>query len=180
MGARTQAAVVLMVAALAGCRKDLTAPQASDLVKNAEAFTDAAKHALTLHKNYVFSKSELCKEHPDLCTFEALGLVGFRTYLGPAGAVSFLTPEGLEAAREWEPTGPDSWRVPIAQRELLEVVATKTEGDGARADFRWKWVRNRVGEALNQPDAREHTSQASFERYDKGQWRLRRIRWSAE
>jgi len=84
-----------------------------------------------------------------------------------------LTPLGFEAFRAMLPnntTPAQSFRVPVAKRNLIEVTGISKAGNFADVEFRWKWVAmNEVGAALGSDVV--YSSMVQFRQYDDG-WRV--------
>jgi hypothetical protein len=84
-----------------------------------------------------------------------------------------LTPLGVEAFRAMLPnntTPAQSFRVPMAKRNLIEVTGISKAGTFADVEFRWKWVAmNEVGAALGSDVV--YSSAVQFREYDDG-WRV--------
>jgi hypothetical protein len=84
------------------------------------------------------------------------------------GTVTVLTPNGINASKQWRQLDANSWEVPMSRRELVAVTGIRGDAQTAAADFSWRWMSPQPG-VLGGMGVR--ASQAIFERYDDG-WRL--------
>jgi hypothetical protein len=85
-----------------------------------------------------------------------------------------LTPSGVETVRTLLPTdqtGKSSFSIPVARRELVEVVGISKQGNVADVEFIWKWVPlNEIGAVFYSNELR-YKSTVGFRNYDDG-WRV--------
>jgi len=85
-----------------------------------------------------------------------------------------LTPSGVETVRALIPAeeaSKPSFAIPVARRELLEIIGVSKQGNFADVDFTWKWVPlNEVGAALYSGDL-HYRSTVGFRDFDDG-WRV--------
>jgi hypothetical protein len=85
-----------------------------------------------------------------------------------------LTPSGVDTFQSLIAPGDSekqSFSIPAARRELVEITGIAKQGNVADIEFLWKWVPlNEVGAMIYHTDLR-YRSTASFRRYDDG-WRV--------
>ncbi len=85
-----------------------------------------------------------------------------------------LTPSGVDTFQALVApgdAGKQSFSIPAAHRELVEVTGMVKQGSTADVEFTWKWIpANEVGAAFYTPAA-HYRSTANFRSYDDG-WRL--------
>jgi hypothetical protein len=85
-----------------------------------------------------------------------------------------LSPAGVDTFRPLIPPGDSdkqSFRIPVARRELVAVTGISKLGRVADVEFSWRWIPvNEVGAAIYSSDVR-FRSTAAFHAYDDG-WRI--------
>ena len=86
-----------------------------------------------------------------------------------------LTQEGRRLSGNWERSGPNCWKIAVADRQLIEVTGVLGgDKESAQAEFTWQWNQTdfgrKVASALRQIDKRQGGS-ATFQKYDDG-WRV--------
>lgn len=103
-------------------------------------------------------------------------------YIDSAGK---YTAKGEAAKVNWrryaiEGYGYETWYVPVAQRELVEVTGISEPQDPTvaltEATFTWHWKPNEIGTAMNVPHLGKttYTGRAVFQKFDDG-WRVQRL-----
>jgi hypothetical protein len=167
-GGLTTLLAALCVAAvfgLASCgSKELNRSSAADVLEASDAFKNPV--SITLQPQYRQSlalggagsqatpKEEIAlkrflESRPDLAVLNHLGLVEFKgtniqypdSAASPVTVTATLTDAGKSASGDWQQSG-DSWTIPVARRELVEVTGlTGGEGESkaARVEYTWRW-----------------------------------------
>ncbi len=169
----TLAAVLL----LASCspRDYLTRRLAADLISASDAFTTPQQYLL--QTGVVSNKDYLA---PEYLALQHHGWASASSAPCPAGLVPspcwdiLLTPSGVDTVRALIPADAadkQSFAIPVARRELLNVTGIAKQGNVADVEFTWRWVPlNEIGAALYSSDLHSKST-VGFRDYDDG-WRV--------
>ncbi len=162
---------------LASCspRDFLTRRLAGDLIASSNTFS--ATQQFQLRIGIVSNKDYLS---PDYLALQHHGWISATSapcppaLLPPPCADVSLTPAGVDTFQSLIAAGAvekQSFSIPAARRELVDVTGIAKQGNSADVDFTWKWVPlNEVGAALYSGGV-QYRSTAIFRCYDDG-WRL--------
>lgn len=178
---------IILALGLSACSSNpLDRDRAASLISSAGAF-----HA-SLYDDVPQWGSGPCSDYPKLLALRNLGLLQVtentgppRSYSeqmlggGPKSCSATFTPEGRRDSAAWRSEDmlfQPIWSIPIATRQLIQVsgVSQPQGSVEAVATFTWRWVPNRVGQALGGVDTRIYSSNAVFRLYDDG-WRLENL-----
>jgi hypothetical protein len=184
---------LLSLVVIAGCSKDLSRGFATDRIKSDKNFNETLDLRVPVGRfwyNWRYIKDD------DKWALQALGAAGVLELreTGKVYAVWWkeyvaeLTPTGQTAAKAWDktsekvestyaPASPDAtvYRIPIAERRLVEVtgIASEPSGKESHVEFSWKWTATPQAKLLPKkvPSDEIHRGAAQFQLYDDG-WRL--------
>jgi hypothetical protein len=165
----------LLVLASCSPRDFLTRRLAADLIASSEAFRDPQQFQVrtgVLSNDDYLSPEYRMLEHRGWMTSPK---VPCPAALSPPPCWDFtLTPFGVDTFQSLIAPGDSekqSFSIPAARRELVEITGIAKQGNVADIEFLWKWVPlNEVGAMIYHTDLR-YRSTASFRRYDDG-WRV--------
>lgn len=135
-------------------QKDLTPDQASAVLQS--AFKAKGPSYVHFHLGAVKASVDEKPRDPHYKLLEKAGYVKLAPRKDGAVLVS-LTPLGegtFSKLPEFEkgknPDGTDALRVPLADRQLVEITSvTMTAPSSAHVEYTWKWSPNKVGEAFD-------------------------------
>jgi hypothetical protein len=165
----------LLVLVSCSPRDFLTRRLAADLIASSEAFRDPQQFQVrtgVLSNDDYLSPEYRMLEHRGWMTSPK---VPCPAALSPPPCWDFtLTPSGVDTFQSLIAPGDSekqSFSIPAARRELVEITGIAKQGNVADIEFLWKWVPlNEVGAMIYHTDLR-YRSTASFRRYDDG-WRV--------
>jgi hypothetical protein len=156
-------------------RNFLTRRLASDLIAASDTFK--AQQQFQLQTGVVSNKEYLS---PEFLLLQHHGWISVTATPCPAGLAPapcwdlLLTPSGVETVRPLIPpdqSDKQSFTIPVARRELVEVTGIVKQGNTADVEFIWKWIPlNEIGAALYSSDLRSR-SLVAFRDFDDG-WRV--------
>jgi hypothetical protein len=156
-------------------RDFLTRRLAADLIASSDTFQ--AQQQFTLRTGIVPNKDYLSSDY--LVLLHRGWISATSAACPPALAPPpcwdvMLTPSGVDTFQSLIAPGDtqkQSFSVPVARRELLDITGIAKQGNIASIDFTWKWIPlNEVGAVIYSTDV-HYRSAAIFSRYDDG-WRL--------
>ncbi|MBC8122980.1 MAG: hypothetical protein H7Y22_14215 [Gemmatimonadaceae bacterium] len=173
-----------------GILQDLTHTKAAELIRNDRDFQARSDRALFREALYSRSASV-----PVVSALRQLGFVDVRRVDG--GFAVYLNQRGLQAAeaQRWQrdpykadgafrPTRPQevdqypqrSWKVPLANPELIEVTDIRIERSAtARVQFNYRWKPNEIGRLYSRERwEKTRTSSARLTLDDEG-WKVEQI-----
>jgi hypothetical protein len=165
------------ISVLSSCspRNFLTRRLAADLIAASDTFK--APQQFLLQTGVVSNKEYLS---PEFLLLQHHGWISAATTPCPAGLAPapcwdlLLTPSGVETVRPLIPpdqSDKQSFTIPVARRELVEVTGIAKQGNAADVEFIWKWTPlNEIGAALYSSDLRSR-SLVTFRDFDDG-WRI--------
>jgi hypothetical protein len=168
-----QAAFAFAVAACS-CKGNLSTSGAAATIRRAQAFNEP--------KTVFFQNGKDLTLYPFAPEYPALRTLGLIEILGAPkvdgvffkGLEVALTSAGKRESTNWkrEDSGrATSWTVPIARRQLREILGVRALPDGtSEVEFMWSWAPNAVGVAIgNEADAaavfREESSKKAEQAY---------------
>jgi hypothetical protein len=162
---------------LASCspRDFLTRRLAADLIAGSEVFR--TQQLFQLHTGLVANKDYLSS---DYLVLQHHGWISATNAPCPPALAPppcwdvVLTPSGVDTIQSLIAPGDaekQSFPIPAARRELVEITGISKQGYIADVEFTWRWIPlNEVGAALYSGEVR-YRSTALFRDYDDG-WRL--------
>lgn len=137
---------------------EMSNEDAAKLLNAHEMF--AVKQTVTLNIGTIHaSLSDVERNQPIYATFKSMGLIEMTGVKiespdkDPAKTIDgthvSLTEKGLSESRYWKQVRKNSWRIVIADRQLVEILKIhKDEQTILGIEFTWKWTPNKTGEAL--------------------------------
>jgi len=156
-------------------RDYLTRRLAADLISASDPFKTPQQYVL---QTGVVSNQTYVS--PEYLVLEHHGWVSATTAPCPAGLVPppcwdiLLTPSGVDTVRTLIPAedaDKQSFAIPVARRELLNITGIAKQGNAAEVEFTWRWIPlNEIGAALYSSDLHSKSTVA-FRAYDDG-WRV--------
>jgi len=165
----------LLVLASCSPRDFLTRRLAADLIASSEAFRDPQRFQVrtgVLSNDDYLSPEYRMLEHRGWMTATKAPCPAA---LAPPPCWDFtLSPSGVDTFQSLIAPGDSekqSFSIPAASRELVEITGIAKQGNAADVEFLWRWVPlNEVGAMIYHTDLR-YRSTASFRCYDDG-WRV--------
>jgi hypothetical protein len=170
---------ILLIGALvlASCspRDMLSRRLATDLIAASDSFKTPQQYVL---QTGILSNKDYAS--PEYLVLQHHGWISATTVACTPGLAPppcwdiVLTPSGVETVRTLlasDQTGKSSFSIPVARRELVEVVGISKQGGVADVEFIWRWVPlNEIGAVLYSSELR-YKSTVGFRNYDDG-WRV--------
>jgi hypothetical protein len=163
--------LIFTIAITTGCSSALSRSNAGDLISKDPRFPKTAE-----------TRYSGTGRQDDDTGENFLRAMRSQGYIDAAGK---YTAKGEAAKVNWkryaiEGYGYETWFVPVAERELVEVTGISEPQNPtealAEATFTWHWKPNEIGKEMNVPHLGKtvYTGAATFKKFDDG-WRVQRL-----
>lgn len=167
--------------ALASAPDELSNEDAIKLLKNHEMFSYI--RTVTLNVGTIYARiSDVERFRPMYTAFKSMGLIDLVSVKidskdndpkkSTEGTRVSLTEKGLAESKNWKPARENEWNITIATPEVVEIIKIHKDSEDRihGIEFSWKWVPNKIGEALKFNPGAER-AYAKLEPDGKG-WRI--------